>query len=485
MKAVIHCGGQPAWAVTLGDAVWSLLPVGNRPLLEYWLELCAELKIDEVRLVLGHGAEFVEAYAGAGERWGLAISYSFLKDDQPPAAFLRRAPELWRAGLLFVGAPAFPRRVPDRFAWPAHPPPAMVARAAGGPLQCLWAAAGAALDHFCASGQLPGDFGAAWAAVGLEIQPIGSVRDYYELNMRLVRGEITRYLAPGYYAADGAYIGYNVIIPPAAQVQPPLMVGNDSRLAPLCAVGPDAILGARVVADRQCLLTRCVVLDGTYIGPGVEIDGKIVAGRRVVDPESGAVADIVDPWLLAPLRAAGHLRDAARAILGWPVALLLALLLVSPFALLYPLARRGGGHFVRRPARGTRGLTLEFPEWRAPPTSTAGTRWFTALGLDLLPRLGLVLIGRLWLCGQPPLRSPAEDDLLGELPHYHPGAVSYADLRTAHPAPGQREIEARYYAHQHSPGTDAQILLRFFWRRWFGALTDYAAAQPGPEALRP
>ena len=480
MKAVIQCGGRPGWADTLGASAWPLLPAGNRPLLEYWLELCVGLGIRDVRLLLGDGAEFIEAYAGAGERWGLEISYGFLREGQSPAAFFRRSPEQWQDGLLFAGGALFPRRTRDRAEFPAPGTSPCAARDAAGEVVCLLSGPGPDLDAFCTAGRWPAGAGGNFTDFGLDIQAIDSVRAYYELNMDLVRGEITRYLAPGYHAADGAYVGYNVILPPGVQVQAPLMIGNDCRLAPLSAVGPDVVLGSRVVIDAGTVVTRSVVLAGTYVGSGLEIEGKIVSGRRMVDPESGAAVDIEDPWLLAPLGAAGRMGDGLRAVFGWILAGGLLLLQAVPFALLYPWARGAGGHFSRTTVRGLRGLDIGLPEWRPPPRKRRRSDLFVVLGLDLFPRLWLVLRGRLSLCGHPPLRMPDEQELVRELARSQPGAISAVDRPGAEFVPGFREIEARAYAHSRSWLGDAALIIGFFWRRLSGVFTDYAAVEPSP-----
>ena len=481
MKALIQCGGRPEWVGELGQPAWPLLPAGNRPLLEYWMELCVAMGIREVKLLLGDGAEFVEAYAGEGERWGLSISYGFLREGQPAALYLRRSPALWREGLLFVGAPVFPRRLREgwTFSGPVETP--WVARDSRGGVVCAVLPPGPALDAFCASGEWSDAAEGSFEGAGLAMELVDSVRDYYELNMRLVRGEVVRYLSPGYYAADGSYVGYNVVLPPAAKAEPPLMVGNDCRLAPLSRVGPDVVMGSRVVVDSQSTLARCVVLDGTYVGRGLEIDGKIVAGRRLVDPESGAAIDVADPWLLAELGPAARMTDLFRAAGGWLLALLLVCVQAVPFALLYPMAKGRGGRFSWKTVYGVHGVDVRFPVWNRPPRNSPCAMLFWALGLDLYPRLVMALMGNLWLCGQSPLRMPEEESLRKELPHYHPAAVSAADTAEGEKMVGLREVAIRYYAREHSLLGDLRLLLDFYGNRLLGSMTEAAVATPMPE----
>ena len=89
MKAVFYTADALSWAKDLGDTPWPLLPVANRPLLDYWLEICVEAGIRQVQVILGEGAERVEGYAGSGMRWGLDIQYSFARASEQPLDYLK------------------------------------------------------------------------------------------------------------------------------------------------------------------------------------------------------------------------------------------------------------------------------------------------------------------------------------------------------------------------------------------------------------
>lgn len=470
MRALLHCGERPRWTEALGEVAWPLLPMGNRPLLEYWFEVALRLGIQDVRILLGHRAEDIEAYAGDGARWGLRITYGFVKDDTRPEHFFRRSPEAWRDGLLFLGQPCFPLRTTgDVGEANGDQAPLICLQHDQERMSCLFATGTpASIEAFCQNGTWPDEREHSFSTLGFHPLHMADLKTYYNLNMRLVAGEITRYLQPGYYAADGSHVGYNVVLPPSVRTKPPLMIGNDCRFAPLASLGPNAVLGSHIVADRGSSLANCIVLDGTYIGQNIEIASKIASGNRIVDPESGAFAQLDDPWLMASLGPVARLGDIARALVEWPLALLWLLILLLPFCLLYPLARKRGGRFDLQKVQGNFGRQIKFPRWQTNGGKGIPSGLFHRLGLDLLPRLWLVLLGRLWLCGQPPL-SPDAGELLRELPHYHPGCVSYSDLRREDHLPGIRDIEARYYAHHHSLAEDMRLLARFALYRLFSA----------------
>jgi len=459
MKTVLHVGAGRTWTRALGSVPWPLVSLGNRPLLEYWFELSVDLGVTDVHLALGEGAEQIEAYVGDGSRWGLRIQYGFLRDDRPPLSFLAHNPGQWRDGLLFMSGPVFPRRLSASGLKPPAADGLYLHKGAAGGF-CAVCPSTAAVDALLAGAS---DAAAAhtFQELGLELQPVESVKDFFAINMQLVGGEISRYLAPGYGAADGSFVGYNVIIPPSAEVTPAVIVGNDCRIGALASVGPCAVIGDHVFIDRQALLERCVVLAGTYVGRQVEIREKIVAASRLIDPEDGEYLDLEDTWLLAGIHSAVTLGDMFRAVIGWVIALLLLCIQAAPFAISYGLIhwlRQGRMeqwtvHGCRRRLRRMR-IFCPTPGVR----ESLLIRLFIALGLDLTPRLAEAVCGWWWLCGHEPLRAPEENALRDDLQSYFPGVFGYATRRTVRNEPAVMAMEARYYLQNRGIMEDMRIL---------------------------
>lgn len=434
-----------------------MLPIANRFWVEYWIEGLVAQEVRELHLLLSDGAFEVEQALGDGARWGLALHYHFLRPGVDPATFLRRSPAQWDAGVLWIGGPCFPRR---RDALPPAPLPTgpCVALCDGSPCVCL-GRNGAEVEALLA-GRPAGvpTFDPACMAP----EPVGSLSAYFALNMALVKGECAFYLTPGYRREDQAYLGFNVVYPATARLTAPLLVGNDVRMRELSTVGPDAILGDRVILDRQATVTASMVLDGTYVGEGVELAGKIAVGRRLIDPEDGTTVDLDDLLLLAPLRHAGargeRLRRLAHRFIA-SLAFLAALPLAAPWLALDFL---GGGRPARRRILGVRG-PVEVRGWN-PGRAAPGL--MRRLSVHEWPLLLAVVRGDLWLCGQLPVTSEEESEAKS-WPAYRPGLFTYADGRPGREDPVLRRIEAAYYAHHRGWRED----LRIGWRGWWGRLT--------------
>lgn len=469
MNVILQTGAELPWAAPL-RLPWPLLPIGNRPWLEYWVEWCVQQSWRELQVVLGEGAYEVERYLGDGARWGVSIRYSLLRPGSDPDAFLRRDPARWcGTGLFYLRQPLFPRRLTET---PPEAPPGPCHAAHGAEGLTLFFRREGSATPLEATGAtpFPGPTLAPW--------PLASLRDYFELNQALVAGEMGRYLTPGYRRGDGAYLGYNVVTPPAARLTAPLIIGNNVMLRPLCSVGPRAILGSRVIVDRQAEIADALVLDGTYIGVGIELKGRIVAGRRLIDPQDGTWLELADPQLLDRVRQAGAAGEQVRRLAHRLLALLLWLL-VAPAALVaLTLGRLRGGRFTRRRRLGVRGAA-DFPAW-CPGGGGAGL--LARLSLDRWPLLLCVARGDLWLCGQLAVR-PEEEEEAREWPAYRPGLFTPADTRPDGDDPVMRRLEAAYYAHHRGWREDARVLLQGWWGRLTARDRDpFGSAHPTPEA---
>jgi NDP-sugar pyrophosphorylase family protein len=479
MKAILHTGMTVDWVPDPDLRPWSLLPVGNRPVLEYWLETCVVLGIQEVRIVLGEGADLIEGYAGEGENWGLNVTYSFLKPGKDPDVFPRRSPDQWKEdGLLYIRMPVFPMRTADT---PPCPPKAgqtflleSQGRSAG-----FISRDPEVLRAFLDEGRWPErSSDTEW---GLSAAALSTPKTYFDLNMTMVQGGISRYVAPGYSVTEGSYVGFNVVIPPSSQMNPPVMIGNNSRFQPLTIIGPEAVIGNRVVIDTQTEIRKCVVLDGTYLGRNLEFEDKIIAGTHLIDPETGVDVDLNDPLLLGQVGVTHTLREAIHSLAGKIPALLLWVLMAPLFFILAPIViMTGRGRFEKKTVLGRKDRTLTVWSFIPRPGSCLASL-FRGLNLDRWLWLPHVLLNRLALCGHSPLSGGSAEKLRTRLPRYSP-AVFAEDLLIPDPVPEPLwEIYALQYLHERTMGGDAALLFRVLTRRLLMACCQDSLETPTKE----
>jgi hypothetical protein len=436
-----------------------LLPVGNRPLLEYWIEACVDLGINEIRLVLGEGAYEIESYAGDGERWGVSIQYSFLKEEADPDSFPKRQPDQWENGLLYLRHPCFPARANKT----------LDPLAATGS-QC-WSSGetesgflsndSAYLNAFLSGTPLPES---SALSCGLSLISLDTLQAYYQLNMGMVQGDVVNYLTPGYELVDNSYIGYNVILPPSCNLTPPLMVGNHVRLRPLASVGGSAVIGNHVVIDSQAEVRNSVILDGTYIGRNLEIDGKVVAGNLLMDPESGESILLDDPLLLSHTQSEMRISDVTRDWIEKLPAFILWVAMTPLYFLLRLILLPRKNQFRPKTVLDKRGQSLTLTTFHPDP-STWASGFMLSMNLDRWPALCAVLRGKLHLFGHAPI--PAEHDLDRKtaLPVYFPGAFYEELLEPDYLPPALQNAYALEYIHTRSLFRDLRGLIRVLFRR--------------------
>lgn len=76
MKAVILAAGEGTRLEPLTNVrPKPMLPVANRPVLEYVIDAVAGAGIDEIVLVVGYKQERIQSHFGDGDDWGVEISY--------------------------------------------------------------------------------------------------------------------------------------------------------------------------------------------------------------------------------------------------------------------------------------------------------------------------------------------------------------------------------------------------------------------------
>ena len=219
------------------------LPVCGKPILEYQLDECARKGVTEV-LVLDWGYDVALANRlGDGARWGLKLTYT------GSSAVGACESEIGRhAGFVGQSDVSFVRE-----------------NSVGGRL-------------------------------------IDSLETYFEANFDVLRnpGDL---VLPGYSAEAGVYAGMNVVIKPSVEIAAPVAMGDNVHLERGVRISDGVVLGEGVVVSRQTRISRSVIFDGTYLGPNMEVAGKIVVGRRVIDPASGAFVDLVDAGLSSDLES--------------------------------------------------------------------------------------------------------------------------------------------------------------------------------------
>jgi mannose-1-phosphate guanylyltransferase/phosphomannomutase len=329
----------------------ALLPVVDKPLVQYRLEELIEAGITDCLFVISGHAEKLEAFLGRGERWGARFRFALSRGGEAPSAVSRRVDIGDDEPLLVLRADLMASPSVGRFLESAagiHGDQVLGAaedpRASLVLLRSGHGDAGELLDqlHWTPDGGSDATLPQV-ASVDLSsvmVNPIASLADYHRANLDLVAKRIPGVTPGGRELALGLTAGRRAIASPKSLKQGQAYVGENSRVSPEAELLGEVVICRDVVVDRAATISDSVILPYSYIGELVEVTNAIIAHDILIRVDTGAVIKIADAFLL------GRIGDDSGAPPGprlwhrlvgglllllslplWPLALIAALLL--------------------------------------------------------------------------------------------------------------------------------------------------------------
>ena len=115
---------------------------------------------------------------------------------------------------------------------------------------------------------------------------VDSIKAWHSLNFQVLR-QPENFTLPGYSTEPNVHLGRNVVLEHGTEVKPPVLLQDNTWFARNVRLDGDVIVNSY----------RTIVGRDTFIGAGLDLDGKIVAGRRVIDPETGTWVDLEEPGI--------------------------------------------------------------------------------------------------------------------------------------------------------------------------------------------
>jgi len=104
VKAVIMAGGKGTRLRPITFSIPKpLLPIGEKPILELIISRLSSLKINDITIAIGYGAELIEAYFGDGKKFNIKINYVQEKEPLGTAGPLKMVKNLKEPFLVMNG----------------------------------------------------------------------------------------------------------------------------------------------------------------------------------------------------------------------------------------------------------------------------------------------------------------------------------------------------------------------------------------------
>ena len=353
MQAVLFADRHGAELAPLCDSQCpALLSVANRPLIQYAIEDLASAGVTEILIVASDNASEVRAVCGDGAMWGVGIRYLLSRGEEPPEQLLARFASLLRPPFLAARGDVFRSNACRELLSNVNTLSGPVASAAVGdaPLGlCLVRQWPVALPDLAWPPRRPADAHASRVCLGRGLfEPMSDLHNFHRAVLALtkpIRPGGTENGPPGIDQEPGLRVDRLASVDRRSRESGNILVGARSwvhkraRLAGPCVIGSDCYI------DRDARLHNSVVLPGTYVGEGLEVENAIVAGSTLIRVDLGIEIPVGEPKLLGSNgNAIGeHLRLWPERLIGmamlgmslplWPLAVV-ASALSSPRALL-------------------------------------------------------------------------------------------------------------------------------------------------------
>lgn len=431
MKALFNCRANSFSLPAIWQGSAYLLPLANKPLIEYWLDLCVWLGIKEVLVVLYADGPEIQRHLRDGAEWGLRIQYSqghpddVLPDILTDQALFLSEDTLILDGLLF---PFYNRR--EVKSLPASSSESVIYCLDRQQLRlndtCLLFPLAALQGVISAQNDMQRF--ERWTSLPLDQHPSlnfpimipQNLSDYFLLSLKLLESHQQFYLK-GFEVAPGVFEGINNEIAQRPALGGPTITGQ------LCKLGPEvrlqrAVLGDQVRLEGQVFLKDCLIHGPIYLAD-VQIERRIILPGQCLDPFTGQSLPLEMPWRLKQRleehsqRQALQAEDAkiAQGLLWWRWPL-------------YQLLRWSVPHSLQKFYLNANGETLVITHFEVPEDPNPLQSLFFHLSLQRVPLLMAVREQRLLLVGTRLLPAGSEQlRYMQQLPLYAPGAFSLTE----------------------------------------------------------
>ena len=155
----------------------------------------------------------------------------------------------------------------------------------------------------------PGEAPPSWAAFVTAATPRGQVErwpglflslaDYHALALSAVGRRLgwAGITPAGWREPDGTRIGLRTRVGPRGRLGPGTSLGARAVIGSGVTMSEGAVVGDDCFVGDDAHLARSIILDGTFVGSGLEIRNAIVAGRWIYDVARGVGTRAPDRFL--------------------------------------------------------------------------------------------------------------------------------------------------------------------------------------------
>ncbi len=328
MKAIIMAGGQGTRLRPLTcDLPKPLVPILNKPVMEYSIELLREHGITDIGVTTCYLPEMIKDYFGNGSRWGVNLQYFLEEDPLGTAGSVRNATEFLNETFVVISGDALTdinlqdaikyhqekgglatlvlsqQQVPLEFGVVMTDDTGEITRFLEKP---SWGEVFSDLVNTGIYILEPDIFEYFDRGVKFDFSKdlfpllmqdgeplygytssgywsdIGDVEQYMQTQFDILNGQADVYIR-GQQIEEGIWVGENTEIPENVQLATPVYIGENVTIKPgsyLEAV----VVGDHTIIANGCSLKRSILWQGVYLGNNAEVRaGFLCDGVKVKD----------------------------------------------------------------------------------------------------------------------------------------------------------------------------------------------------------
>jgi len=314
-----------------------MMPLANRPMMEYVIDLLARHGITELVVTVAYMADTIRKYFGDGSEFGVSITYATEEVPLGTAGSVRNAAEHLDDPFLVISGDVLTDidlgeviaahrrsgavatiglvRVPDPLEFGI-----VITREDGSIERFLekpsWGQVFSdtinsgvficepeVLDFIATDRQVDfsGEVFPAMLEAGLGLygavvegywEDVGTLDAYLRAHRDLLDGLVDARL-DGFEIGAGVRLGENAVVHPDAVVEGPAVIGDNCRIEAGVRLGPYSVLGTNIRVRADADVERSVVGDNTFLAGGVRVAGTVLGRgcdlRRGVRTDEGVV----------------------------------------------------------------------------------------------------------------------------------------------------------------------------------------------------
>ena len=393
-----------------------MLPVLNRPVLEWHIINCVSSGIKQIHIVAVENPIAVGEFVGPDTRWGASIEMLVYKDPCGLKELLTRVRGLVQAPLLVIPAEIIINLKYTNLISSSHYAGKITRVLIDGSVEFSkrdnsWDCSRRSLETPVESGIFIADSGDSNAMEEVDYLwdrnfiSIETPKDLWVANMTALGGGFNDFLHSYNRGlpSDEPLVGHHTYVDSAAILTPPCLIGDHCRINAGATISEFSIIGDRVIIDQSATVSSSLICENTYVGTDTSIERCIVSGNLMINLDIGSWTSVDDPLLLS--------RVKRKIVYGLSEKLfdkffaLFLLLTTSPIWIIRGLMRiaRNKPFFARRKFMSR---DIYFDPSSKDASRSAYFLWFDNTGpfFERVPGLLDVLFGKLRLVGVRQLR---------------------------------------------------------------------------------